>query len=111
MKRGIAESRASGRRNVGLLRDRNLIVHHGATFTTRYHLEQSKADPARIVGDAYWNSLIVDKKQVTDEIDLILHIAKKIVRASSGALESHLATSVLDPERQKALEYMGSWDV
>jgi hypothetical protein len=94
-----------------LLRDRNLIVHHGSVFTTRY-LEQSKPAPPRGMSAAFMDSLIVDSRRVSQELDFISAIAKKILSASHAALKSYLVetSTTLDPEREMALKMFGDWD-
>jgi hypothetical protein len=93
-----------------MLRDRNLIVHHGSVFTTRY-LEQSKSHQKSGLEDAFTNSLIVDRKLVSEQIEFISGIARKIMFASHTALESHVAgaSQSLDPERRKALDWFKWW--
>ncbi|WP_140734690.1 hypothetical protein [Mesorhizobium sp. B2-4-9] len=96
-----------------LLRDRNLIVHHGSVFTTRY-LDQirDKDNAERNVSDAFWNSLVVDRERVSKAIGFLSELSKKIVKASQKALESHLAEKLdtMDPERRTALDLLGWWD-
>jgi hypothetical protein len=97
-------SKAEIARYEDMLRDRNLIVHHGSVFTTRY-LEQSKIHQKSSLEDAFTNSLIVDSSLVSEQIEFISGISRKMMFASHTALESHIAgtSQQLDPERQKAL--------
>lgn len=57
-----------------LLRDRNLIVHHGSTYTYRY-LRQANRDHA----DAHWMSLVVDRAFYFRHHDFIERIARKLL--------------------------------
>jgi hypothetical protein len=103
-------SKAEASQYEELLRDRNLIVHHGSVFTTRY-LEQSKTGQGRSMSDAFMNSLIMDSSRVSEEIEFISAIAKKMMTVSYAGLQSHLAktSQALDPERKQALEYFRWW--
>lgn len=90
-----------------LLRDRNLIVHHGSVFTTRY-LDQSKAGRTLdLASDAYMNSLVLDADRVTAATSFLWEIASKTLMASYKVLQAQAAEGLLtlDPERQKALDY------
>lgn len=103
-------SKTEAKRYEALLRDRNLIVHHGSVFTTKY-LDQSKRDQARGISDAFMNSLVVDPARVSEEIDFLLSIARKLMSYSYDALRTYTTETDLrlDPGRQKALEYFRWW--
>lgn len=103
-------SKLEAERYDDMLRDRNLVVHHGSIFTTRY-LEQSKATDAFNIDDAFMNSLIIDQTTVSEQVKFISAIAKKMMFASHTALTAHLSETSqrLDPERQKALDYFQWW--
>jgi hypothetical protein len=103
-------SKAEIKRYEDMLRDRNLIVHHGSVFTTRY-LEQSEAHQKSSLEEAFTNSLIVDSSLVSEQIEFISGIARKMMFASHAALESHNAETSqrLDPERLKALNWFKLW--
>lgn len=103
-------SKIEANRYDDMLRDRNLIVHHGSIFTTRY-LEQSKAKDSFNIDDAFMNSLIIDQTTVSEQIKFISSIAKNMMFASHTAVTAYLSETSerLDPERQKALDYFQWW--
>jgi hypothetical protein len=104
-------SKAEVARYEEMLRDRNLIVHHGSVFTTRY-LEQSSLHHRSSLEDAFTNSLTVDVNRVREQIEFISRIAKKLMFASQAALEAHIVeiSKTLDPERRKALDFFTWWE-
>jgi hypothetical protein len=89
-----------------ILRDRNLLVHHGGIYTSKY-LEQ-RGDWSRRLTDAYWQSLIVTPDILKKTLEFLECIAKKISKASHAALSAHLQTAQisLEPEREKALNFL-----
>ncbi|MDF8359003.1 hypothetical protein [Ensifer adhaerens] len=100
-------SKDDARKYEAMLRDRNLIVHHGSVFTTRY-LEQTKSGERSNVEDAFMNSLIIDSDRVVEEIGFLSRVASKLVLSTYSALSSHLRESQcsLDQARESALEFM-----
>jgi len=91
-----------------LLRDRNLLIHHGGTFTLSY-LEQNKGLSRNPQSDAFYHSTI-QKKDVTAAIEFIEAIAKRLIRSSYAAFLDYLTAERIEysGERKKALDYM-SW--
>jgi hypothetical protein len=90
-----------------LLRDRNLIVHHGSVFKTQY-VDQSKGgQKLDLSSDAYMNSLVVDAGRVSSEIKFLFDIARKTMIAAHKVLQSQVGEGslVLDHERQQALVF------
>ena len=92
------------KRHDQILRDRNLLVHHGGTFTLKY-IEQ--LGDMRI-GDAYWHSLVVKPKTLSEAISFLRAAAIKTSRASHNALVKYAESAQLTvgPQREKALEYI-----
>jgi hypothetical protein len=77
------------------LRDRNLLVHHGGLFTSKY-LEQIGPWRERIA-DAYFNSLVVTPEMLKKSISFLERVARKLCEASHKALSECL--NALFPSR------------
>ena len=92
-----------------ILRNRNLLVHHGGTYTSKY-IEQL-GDQLLRISDAYWNSLVVKPEMLKEALSFLEDIARKTCRASHAALSAYFrgAQVSLEPEREKALAYL-LWD-
>ena len=71
------------RRYDELLHERNLVVHHGGTYTTGY-LRQKKTRGS--IKEAFWGSVELSRGQLTECIDFLALIAKKVVDSSHRAL-------------------------
>jgi hypothetical protein len=104
-------SKDESKQYADLLADRNLLVHHGGTYTLTY-LEQARASQEEVKQHAYYNSHVKARKDVVEAIDFLEGIAKKMLGSSHSALVQHLADSQIEysGERQKALEYILWWD-
>ena len=66
------------------LRDRNLLVHHGGVFTTKYASQLPVA--LEYEGNVHFNSLVIDKTDIEKWSAFLLGIAKKLGQASSKAV-------------------------
>jgi hypothetical protein len=93
-----------------MLRDRNLIVHHGGVYTTAY-LEQARdeIEPGRRIANAY--SIGLTCADIGDAAKFLKRVVRSVVNASAKKLHI-LATedgSIADPARRKAIEYMDVW--
>ena len=88
-----------------LLRDRNLLVHHGGTFTLSY-LEQTSSFSCKLQEQAFVHSRAVQRRDVMSAIDFVEGIARKLIRASHRALIEYLLKEDIHyvGERQKALD-------
>lgn len=93
-----------------LLRDRNLLVHHGGTFTLSY-LEQTASISCDLRAQAFFNSRAPNQQDVVAAIGFIESIARKLIQSSHAALVQHLKSNNLEysGERQKALDAMLWW--
>jgi hypothetical protein len=94
-----------------MLRDRNLLVHHGGTYTSAY-IEQAydEIDPQERIAHAY--SIKLASNDIREAADFLRQIARSMVNASAKALHM-IATadgSAADPSRRKAIEFMAVWD-
>ena len=94
----------------GLLRDRNLIVHHGGVYTPG-HLQQKAFTVDDIKRYAFYDSVTLSQRDLSGHIDFIASIAQKIIRGSHGALVSFLEQHAIElsGERQHAVDYVGQW--
>lgn len=93
-----------------LLRDRNLFVHHGGTFTLSY-LEQKRSPISQLPKDAYFNSQTLTPNAVQSAIKFIEGIARKSLRSSHDAVLRYLTEHGFQyqGERKKALEALLWW--
>jgi len=93
-----------------MLRDRNLIIHHGATYTTAY-LEQAfdEIDPKQRVAHAY--AIRLSGSDVEKAASFLKQVAHDLIDASAKSL-SRSATadgSIADESRRKAIEFTNVW--
>jgi hypothetical protein len=90
-----------------LLRDRNLLVHHGGTFTLSY-LEQNPGISCDLQQRAFFDSRAIAREDVTVAIDFVEGIARKLVRASYTALAQYAKERNVEysGERRKAFDGM-----
>lgn len=96
------------KRYAALLRDRNLLVHHGGIYTLAY-LEQDSNPNA--VTDAFFQSKKLSAHDVANAIDFLEAIAKKLLRSSHRALTKEIEEQGISysGDRQKALESIIWW--
>ena len=101
-------SREEAKRYSALLRDRNLLVHHGGVFTLAY-LEQDAA--ATSVTDAFFQSKQLSAREVENAIDFLERFAKKVLSSSQKRWRQKSRTAELPilGERMKALEGITYW--
>jgi hypothetical protein len=94
-----------------LLGDRNLIVHHGGTYTLSYVMTNKGFCKADRTNHAFLNSCVVGHDDVATAVDLLERISKKLVRATYAALVKSVESAGLsyDGERAKALEFLQYW--
>jgi hypothetical protein len=94
-----------------LLRDRNLLVHHGGTPTLSY-LEQVTSFSCKVQEQVFVNSREFHQCDVIRAIDFVETIARKLLRASHSALSEYLRKEGIQysGDRQKALDALPWWD-
>lgn len=92
-----------------LLRDRNLVVHHGGVYTAKYREQVGSSRPK--ISDVYWNNLIIKPENVIRAGAFLQKIAKKTVHSSHEALSTYIEKIQLplEIERRKALKFLSSW--
>lgn len=88
-----------------ILRDRNLFVHHGGTYTLSY-LQQAKIISDYGKDRAFFDSLIVTKEQLLEKIEFISSVANKLSTATHKAMAKYLRDHGirLGKQRQKAMD-------
>ena len=107
-------SKDEARAYEGMLGDRNLLVHHGGTFTASY-LRQGKVDADGMRGRAFLDSLIVTADYFDHHLEFITNMAKKILRGTHAALTKYIDETGLkysySEERQKAKDSFLWWGI
>ncbi len=94
-----------------LLRDRNLIVHHGGAYTTSYirqAFDEIPSERRRAHGD----SLEVTTDRILSEVEFLKKIAKKIVLSTSEILKTIIRNRYVFVPKQLsgAVNAMAWWD-
>ena len=94
-----------------LLAERNLLVHHGGTYTLSY-LEQAGLSKDDVKVNAFVYSNTKKKDDVRAAIDFIGNIAKKMITSSHAALSQYLVDNAIHytDERRKSVEYVLWWE-
>ncbi len=102
-------SRDEARRYSGMLADRNLIVHHGGTYTSQY-LEQHDIPDVPEQFRVYMDSLVISSTRFESEAEYLKTIARKTVGASHDALVRFLETKghTIEGNTEAAL-FMTRW--
>ncbi len=98
-------SKDEEKRHNRILRDRNLLVHHGGIFTTRYSSEQSFINKS--FGEkAHFASLIIGKKEFFATADFLEKIVRKTTTATKKKIFHFVEseTTKLTDSQKKALE-------
>lgn len=97
------------KRYAELLRDRNLLVHHGGVFTLAYLEQQARLNS--VTTDAFFNSKTIKTHEVGSAIDFLEGIAKKLLLSSQRALTQEIESRGIEyqGERKKALESIIWW--
>lgn len=95
----------------GILRDRNLLVHHGGTFTLAY-AAQTKLSLESPLARPFLDSLVVSPDYFDERLEFIKGIARKILKATHSALHAHIKNSgdSYSGERLKAVDAFLWWD-
>lgn len=93
-----------------MLRDRNLLVQHGGVVTTTY-MSQTKLTPTSERMRPFFDSLVVTPEYIDERIEFIVRIARKILKATHGALMNCIEKRDLKytPERMGAVNFMLWW--
>jgi hypothetical protein len=94
-----------------LLRDRNLLVHHGGTYTTSY-IRQAVGEIPPERRRPHADTLVIPFARVRDDVAFLKKIAQNLVSLSSRRLEGLLKKTQLAPSKEiaDALSFMAWWD-
>lgn len=89
-----------------ILNDRNLLVHHGGTFTFKYHAQKLKDVSASEY--VHWHSLVLDCESVIDKIEFMEKIALKTTKAANSKLLEKIKNdkSKTTKEQKSAINYL-----
>ena len=102
-------SRDDARRYSDMLADRNLIVHHGGTYTSQY-LEQRGIPGVPEQYRVYMDGLAISLTHFESDAEYLKAIARKTVRASHDALVRFLETKEhTAAEDTKSALFMTRW--
>lgn len=83
-----------------ILRDRNLIVHHGGTYTLTY-IQQTKIMHDYERGRAFFDSLEINKEYLMSTIEFISGIAQKMLSASNIAIKKYISKNDMSLTKQQ----------
>lgn len=89
-----------------ILEDRNLLVHHGGIFTSRYSRQQIHRQVLK--GRVFFDSLVIRKEDFSSHADFLESIVVKTMRNCQKTL-SHLidhSSISLTEEKKKAIHYL-----
>ena len=91
----------------GLLRDRNLLVHHGGVYTMNYLANHPKFKDTRSQ-NAFWNSRVFTQDEVTKAVGFLRELAKKMSLSAHAALSRYVSDfgEVYEGERKQALNFL-----
>jgi len=93
-----------------ILKDRNLLVHHGGIYTTKYLSGKTVlnvSDESRV----FMDSLVITNDQFKEDAEFMKGIARKIIRTSHDALKRVLVEKGnLDGSATSSLFMLRSWD-
>lgn len=94
-----------------LLRDRNLLVHHGGTYTTKY-IRQAYGEIPAERRRAHSDSLEITTQRISQEASFLQRIAHSLIDSSADTLDSFLKQErgELSEETSKALWAMRWWE-
>jgi hypothetical protein len=93
-----------------ILRDRNLLVHHGGTYTLSYIQQASIGDDGGR-NRAFLDSLMITKESVIDKLHFLGDLARKMLKASNSAALTYMNEHaiVLGAERRRAIDAFLWW--
>ena len=93
-----------------IIHDRNLLAHHGGTFTTSY-IKNAKS-PGKGGAKAFQDGIVLDAAQMNDDLDFVERIAHVLTVNTYKALTAHIREGGLriGTEKKKALEFLSWWE-
>ena len=104
-------SKEEGKYFEGLLRDRNLLVHHGGVLTTSYVAQMKATANDDLSWGPFWNSLIVSPEYLDERLKFIRELAHKTINQCCKRLTEIAdgAAVAYSEERRKAVEAVAWW--
>lgn len=101
-------SKDEKRRYDEILNDRNLLVHHGGTYTLKYAKQLPPDSPYRTPEHAFQRPLFVDRDRFMSASALLTEVVRKTCRASQGALDRFIDghNVRLSKEAEHARDYL-----
>ena len=92
-----------------LLADRNLIIHHGGTYTMKYARQAFESEGVRET--VFFDLLVVDVTFFNKTLNLIADVGEKTVRATHRRVQKFVEQHniALSPEQEKALQFLQYW--
>lgn len=93
-----------------IIHDRNLLAHHGGTFTTLY--VRNAKSPDRSAAKAFQDGIVLSAAQINDDLDLVERIAYALTVNTHKALTAHIYDGDMrvGAEKKKALEFISWWE-
>jgi len=93
-----------------MLRDRNLLVHHGGSLTFNY-IEQNKILSDETLARPFFDSIVIRAEYFDKQLNFIESIAKKILKSTHIALKSYVADIGVNysPKRKSAMDAFLWW--
>lgn len=94
-----------------LLRDRNLLVHHGGTYTTKY-IRQAYGEIPGERRRAHVDSLEITTQRIAEDASFLKRIARNLIDSSADSLDSFLKQErgEFSEETSKTLHAMKWWE-
>ncbi len=101
-------SKEEGARYGDLLRDRNLLVHYGGIYTTKYPTQ--RFTKRSIKGQIFFDSLIVNRATFLSAASFLEEIAQKTLNATYDKLATFIQENAIaqSKDQKKALEMLRS---
>lgn len=94
-----------------ILRDRNLLVHHGGTFTWSYLQQMRSAGLDPDASRMFFDSRVVTKEAFLQDVQFFEDIARKLLKSTHSGAKRLVAEEglTLGKERQKAIDAFLWW--
>ena len=101
-------SKDEKRRYDKILNDRNLLVHHGGTYTLKYAQQLPSESPYRKPEHTFWRPLFVNREGFLSASSLLTDIVYKTCRASDQAIDRFINSRDvrLSKEAEHARDYL-----
>jgi hypothetical protein len=88
-----------------ILRDRNLLVHHGGTYTSAY-VKQSGMPLSADRPRAFYDSKVLTRDDVRELVRFLKEIAITIAKSKSALKELTTGTGHIGSSAMQALDYL-----